>query len=134
VLKAKRQVALLSPAGRQRPPHDALAPTGRGAAQCREALKAYFAGLKLGLLDKRLAGLAEDWRRQDAQVRRLDGAARHAAREEAELKQNIADNGGDRLERLAAEIRKQDQDARRASARRNATPNWCAPSATSRRR
>jgi uncharacterized protein YPO0396 len=64
--------------------------------------------------------LSDDWRRQDAQVRREE-AQRDAQRaREAELKQNIADNGGDRLERLAAEIRRLDQDcqARQRKAQR----------------
>jgi uncharacterized protein YPO0396 len=110
VLKAKRQVALLSPLVAHGNQHGALALQVEELRNCREALKAYFAGLKLGLLDKRIAGLAEDWRRQDAQVRRGEAQCDTQRALEAELKQNIADNGGDRLERLAAEIRRLDQD------------------------
>jgi uncharacterized protein YPO0396 len=122
VLKAKRQVALLSPLVANGEQHGALALQVEELRNCREALKAYFAGLKLGLLDKRIAGLAEDWRRQDAQVRRGEAQCDTQRALEAELKQNIADNGGDRLERLAAEIRRLDQDcqARQRKAQRYA--------------
>jgi uncharacterized protein YPO0396 len=122
VLKAKRQVALLSPLVANGNQHGALALQVEELRNCREALKAYFAGLKLGLLDKRIAGLAEDWRRQDAQVRRGEAQCDTQRALEAELKQNIADNGGDRLERLAAEIRRLDQDCqgRRRKAQRYA--------------
>jgi uncharacterized protein YPO0396 len=122
VLKAKRQVALLSPLVANGNQHAALAVQVEELRNCREALTAYFASLKLGLLDKRLAGLAEDWRRQDAQVRRSEGQRDTQRAQEAELKQNIADNGGDRLERLAAEIRRLDQDcqARQRKAQRYA--------------
>ena len=84
---------------------------------CREALKPYFAGLKLALLDKRIAGLADEWRRQDTQLKRYEERRDGQRGEEAELKRNIADNGGDRLDRLASEIRRKDQE-RQARARR----------------
>ncbi len=97
MLKAKRQVALLSPLVANGQQHAALALQVEELRKCREALTAYFASLKLGLLDKRLAGLAEDWRRQDAQVRRAETQRDTQRASKAELKQNIADNGGDRL-------------------------------------
>ncbi|WP_291988864.1 ATP-binding protein [Candidatus Accumulibacter sp. ACC007] len=106
VLKAKRQVALLSPLVTDGERHALLAAQIDELRACREALKAYFAGLKLGLLDKRLAGLAEDWRRQDAQLRRIDEQRLAQRAEEGELKRSIAENGGDRLERLAADIQR----------------------------
>jgi uncharacterized protein YPO0396 len=122
VLKAKRQVALLSPLVANGNQHAALALQVEELRNCREALTAYFASLKLGLLDKRLAGLADDWRRQDAQVRRSEAQRDTQRAQEAELKQHIADNGGDRLERLAAEIRRLENDcqARQRKAQRYA--------------
>jgi uncharacterized protein YPO0396 len=122
VLKAKRQVALLSPLVANSNQHAALALQVEELRNCREALTAYFASLKLGLLDKRLAGLADDWRRQDAQVRRSEAQRDTQRAQEAELKQHIADNGGDRLERLAAEIRRLENDcqARQRKAQRYA--------------
>ncbi|MEQ1667193.1 MAG: ATP-binding protein, partial [Sulfuriferula sp.] len=104
VLKAKRQVELLTPLVADSERYTVLSTTIEAHRANREALRAYFARLKLGLLDKRNANLADDWRRQDMQVQQ------HAERrgalqiQESELKRSIADNGGDRLEHLQAEI------------------------------
>ncbi|WP_131110141.1 ATP-binding protein [Sulfuricystis thermophila] len=120
VLKAKQQVAMLTPLVADCKRHDELANEVNHLRQCREALRPYFASLKLGLLDKRLALLDEEWHKLDGQVRRLESVREQQARQVDELKQAIHDNGGDRLERLAAEIRKKEQlrDARKAKAER----------------
>lgn len=75
---------------------------------CRDSLRAHFAGLKLGLIDKRLGLLDEEWGRVDAQVHKLDTTHEAQGQQLDELKQAISDNGGDRLERLAAEIREKE--------------------------
>lgn len=120
VLKAKQQVAMLTPLVADCKRHDELANEVNHLRQCREALRPYFASLKLELLDKRLALLDEEWHKLDGQVRRLESVREQQARQVDELKQAIHDNGGDRLERLAAEIRKKEQlrDARKAKAER----------------
>ena len=110
VLKAKRQVELLTPLVADFDRHAELSERSEELRACREALRSYFALLKLGLLDKRIAGLVEEWERQDAQVRRLEELRDGQRGTEAELRQSIADNGGDRLERLEAEIRKKEQE------------------------
>ena len=113
VLKAKRQVELLAPLVDDSERHAALvAQTGKLRA-CRDALATWFAGLKLELLDKRIANLAIEAERQDAQVRRVE-AIRDAHRaDESELKRSIAENGGDRLERLGREIRQHEEERER---------------------
>ena len=114
VLKAKRQVDLLTPLVVDCDRHAELARHGEDLRACREALRPYFAGLKLGLLDKRIHSLTEEWQRQNAQVQRLDELRSTQRAEELELKRSIADNGGDRIERLAEEIRqKSDERDRR---------------------
>ncbi len=122
VLKAKRQVELLVPLVADCGRHAALGAQVEELRACREALRHWFAGLKLGLLEKRLAGLADEWTRQDTQQKRI-AERRDAQRAAAdELKRSIADNGGDRLERLAGEIAKkgQERDARERRAQRYA--------------
>ncbi|MDT8364559.1 MAG: ATP-binding protein [Nitrosomonas sp.] len=110
VLKAKRQVALLSPLVADCEQHASLNRYLEERRACREALKPYFAGLKLALLEKRLANLATEWAHQDALIKR--GEEQRDARRVAvdELKRSIAENGGDRLERLALEIRSKDHE------------------------
>lgn len=110
VLKAKRQVEMLAPLVADGDRHASLVVLVDEFRACRDALSSYFAGLKLGLLEKRVANLLEEWTRQDIQVKRVE-AQRDAQRVEvAELKRNIADNGGDRLERLTIEINKKEQE------------------------
>ncbi|MGZ5014987.1 MAG: ATP-binding protein [Methylobacter sp.] len=110
VLKAKRQVQLLTPLVADCGHHATLAAQVDELRACREALKAYFANLKLGLLEKRIGGLSDDWIKQDAQVKRIE-QLRDAQRIQAdELKRSIADNGGDRLERLTIDIRHKEQE------------------------
>lgn len=120
VLKAQRQVELLTPLVADCRRHGELVAEAENLRRCREGLRGHFAGLKLGLLDKRLGLLDEEWSRLDSQVRRLDAAREEQGRQVDELKQAISDNGGDRLERLAAEIRKKEQvrDTRQAKAAR----------------
>jgi uncharacterized protein YPO0396 len=118
VLKAKRQVALLTPLVADCDRHAELATGIDELRDCREALKPYFARLKLALLDKRIAALADDWARQDGQVARAEEKRSAQLAEESELKRGIAENGGDRLERLAEEIRR--LEAERQSRQRRA--------------
>ncbi len=122
VLKAKRQVELLTPLVSDCGRHSSLVSQVDELRACREALRPYFANMKLGLLEKRIASLADEWERQNTQVKRL-GEFRNAQRtEEDELKRSIADNGGDRLERLAVQIDKKNQErqARERKAQRYA--------------
>jgi uncharacterized protein YPO0396 len=113
VLKAKKQVEMLSPLVVDCKRHGSLVAQGEELRACREALRPYFAGLKLGLLDKRISALADEWTRQNAQVKRLKERCDNLRSDEGELKRNIADNGGDRLERLAGEIRRKEQERQR---------------------
>jgi len=120
VLKAQQQVELLTPLVADCSRHSALVTEVESLRRCRDGLRAYFAGLKLGLLDKRLDLLDEEWGKVDGQVRRLKAAREEQSQQVDELKQAINHNGGDRLERLAAEVRKKEQlrDARKNKAGR----------------
>jgi uncharacterized protein YPO0396 len=104
VLKAKRQVALLTPLVADGERHALLVAQTEELRACREALKSYFAGLKLDLLDKRITLLAEDWQRQNQQVERLETERAAQRLQENGLRRSMADSGGDRLEQLGADI------------------------------
>lgn len=110
VLKAKRQVELLTPMVADCQRHSALTSEIEDLRQCRDGLRAHFASLKLALLDKRLANLNEEWGRLDGQVKRLDDRHENQRAAVDEIKGAIAENGGDRLERLAAEIKRKEQE------------------------
>ena len=122
ILKARRQIELLTPLVADCDRHTELANATEELRACREALRPYFAGLKLELLDKRIALLAEEWARQDARIHELTEHRDTQRAQAAELKHSIATNGGDRLERLAEEIRVKggERDARKKKAERYA--------------
>lgn len=115
VLKAQQQVELLTPLVADCKRHGELVSEVNHLRHCRDGLRAHFASLKLALLDKRLGLLDEEWQKVDGQVQRLDSTREEQGRQVDELKQAINANGGDRLERLAADIRKKEQlrDARK---------------------
>ncbi len=110
VVKAKRQVELLSPLVADCERHSMLISQVDDIRACREALRPYFADLTLGLLEKRIASLVDELGRQNTQVKRLEELRDAQRVSEGELKQSIADNGGDRIERLAADIRSKDAE------------------------
>lgn len=110
VQKAQRQVEMLKPLVVDCERHSHLASEVNDLRQCRDALSPHFAGLKITLLDTRMASLGKEWEGLDAQVRRLEGRRDEQRIEIDELKQAVAQNGGDRLERLAAEITRKDQE------------------------
>lgn len=105
VLKAKRQVEILAPLVSDCDRHAALITASEDLRLCREALRPYFAGEKLILIDKRLLERKGELERQEAKSKRLEELLGRQRVELDELKRNIAENGGDRLERLAVEIR-----------------------------
>jgi len=110
VLKAKRQVSLLAPLVADCERHNDLVVLSDELTACRDALKPFFASLKLQLLNKRITTLEDDWTRQNAQVLRLEEHKATQTIEERELRRSIAENGGDRLDRLADEIRKKETE------------------------
>ncbi|MEF3062971.1 SbcC/MukB-like Walker B domain-containing protein [Ralstonia solanacearum] len=110
VLKAKRQVLLLTPLVEDGHRHEALAAEIQGLREGREALRPYFARLKVVLLDRRLVLLTQDAQKLDAQIERLS-AERDTGREElGRIERALRDNGGDRLEQLATEIRRKEAE------------------------
>jgi uncharacterized protein YPO0396 len=106
VLKAKRQVDLLSPLVDDGARHQAMVAEIQSWRDARDQLRPYFARLEGDLLDRRLALLAEDATRLDAQIQRLDGQREAGRVEVGRLERALRDHGGDRLEELAAEIRR----------------------------
>ena len=110
VLRAKRQVDLLTPLVADGTRHQALVIEIQNWREARDQLRAYFARLKGELLDRRLALLADDAARLDAQIARLDAQRESARVDLARLERALRDNGGDRLEELAAEIRRLEQE------------------------
>jgi uncharacterized protein YPO0396 len=110
VLRAKRQVALLTPLVEDGRRHAALGTEIQGLRDGRDALRAYFSGLKVELLDRRLELMAQEAARLDAQIGRLTTQADTERTTVTDLERDLRSNGGDRLEQLAADIRRKEEE------------------------
>ncbi len=124
VLKAKNQVSLLSPLVADCAKHAEQAAHAAQLRTDRDTLRPYFAQLKVGLLDKRLDNLTQDWARQDRHIAREEEARSQLNSEKGNLKQQIADNGGNRLDQLAEDIRKQSAEREKCQSKAQRYGEW----------
>ncbi|TBU77574.1 ATP-dependent exonuclease SbcCD, C subunit-like protein [Pseudomonas daroniae] len=113
VLKAKRQIGLLQPLVESGQHHARESAEADSLVACREALTPWFAGLKAQLLDKRLANLAQDIARQHEQHAALQEHQRQGQARRDDLNRAIAQNGGDRLAAIEADIGRLDSERQR---------------------
>ena len=113
VLKAKRQIEMLGPLVADCDRHGQLIGAVAELRACREALKPWFCGFKLELLEKRLASLDEELERHQSAIQRLEEQRQARREQERELRRSIAEQGGDRIAALAAAIRRQEEEQER---------------------
>ncbi len=120
VLKAKQQVELLTPLVANCDRHAQLTDANIELRSNREALRPYFAQLKLDLLKLRITSLHEEQARQNTRITSLSQQQATHTANAGELRRSIAENGGDRLDRLAEDIRIKgvERDARKQKAER----------------
>jgi uncharacterized protein YPO0396 len=104
VLKAKRQIERLAPLAADCERHEKISQMRTRWRSCREGLSAYFASLKSDLVSKRLHNLREEENRLTPQIAHHDRVHQEYLGSRDKLKQAIAQNGGDRIERLKLEI------------------------------
>jgi uncharacterized protein YPO0396 len=108
VLKAKRQVQMLAPLVADCGQHQELTLAADNLRACRDALRPWFATLKLDLLDKRLSTLEDELNRHRVAIEGLRQQRRSQQEQERELRRSIAENGGDRIESIGLEIGRQE--------------------------
>jgi len=113
VLKAKRQIEMLGPLVADCDNHQIMAQRSEELRASRDCLRPWFASLKLELLDKRHTSLNEELSRHQIAIERLDGDRRTQRDRDRELRRTIAENGGDRIESIATEIRQHQQELER---------------------
>jgi len=114
VLKAKRQIELLTPLIEDGQRHGEISTRIQALRESRDALRLYFAGHKRELLARRLQLLAHDAARIDARINTLTTQRESVRTEHTQLERALRENGGDRLEQLAADIaRLEDTKAQR---------------------
>lgn len=106
VLKAKKQVTLLTPLVGDGQRHAELYGQIDGLRQDRDALRSYFARLKGGLLDRRIELLEQEVKKFDSSINRLREEQVSCRIAVTDLDRNLRENGGDRLEQLTSSIQR----------------------------
>ncbi|HLP40737.1 MAG TPA: ATP-binding protein, partial [Fibrobacteria bacterium] len=104
VLKAKAQIERLAPLVEDCDRHAELSTGILGLRACRESLRSWMAGLKGDLLARRIENLEGEAAKLQARLEGLTSRRDALSLERDEIKRSIAENGGDRLERLKTEI------------------------------
>ena len=117
VLKAKRQIELLTPLIERCDRYDSIAAKIRRYRRCYDALEPYFAGLKLELLTTHIASDVEAQTREAAKIARCKSTLNSLRDKEGDLTSAIAKSGGDRLNQLDSQIRKMSSDRERRMTR-----------------
>ncbi|MFZ9034915.1 MAG: ATP-binding protein [Francisellaceae bacterium] len=105
VLKAKHQIELLTPLTQDCQNHESLRQQANQLRDLRGALKTYYSNKKNELIKKRLENFALDLKRLTARIDRLSTQTQETRLQETALKQEIAQSGGDRIERLKQDMR-----------------------------
>lgn len=114
VLKAQHQVALLTPLVADCDRHAQVQAHIDTQRASRDALRGHFAGLKLALLDERIAQLTDTLASDHTKVQVLETDKARQQTQERELRVAIAQSGGDRIAQLEeAMARSQAESARR---------------------
>lgn len=117
VLKAKRQVEHLTPLVQDLDKHAEVSTECEHWRVCRDGLRVHFAGLKAELLAKRLGKLQDEQQRLELRIQEIDGQRSQQQAQRDDLKGAIADNGGDRLERLKVDIKTLSEQKKRCMQR-----------------
>lgn len=120
VVKARQQIDKLRPLVADTERHEGLTAEVEELRECREALETWFAGIKADLLRTRLRRIEAEQAQVNGLLKRLEQDYRYHVEQCDQLKQAIAQHGGDRLEQLTRDIEKAraDQKRRRSDAER----------------
>jgi uncharacterized protein YPO0396 len=104
VIKARNQIERLTPLVDDCKRHVTVTEQRNELRDCREALGPFFSFHKRVLLKRRLRILSDEHDRLSAKIKTLDLKRREQMGERDDLKRAIAENGGDRLERIRSDI------------------------------
>jgi len=117
VLKARCQIDLLTPLINDCDMHQQQTQIVAELRQCRDSLKVYFSSRKYTLLAQRIDKLIIELEKHHNKVKRLSDVYQQQVGQQAELKQQIAQNGGDRIERIKHDILQKEQSLKQRRAK-----------------
>jgi len=104
VLKARDQIQRLSPISEDIDKHAKAEQDNAQWRFCRNGLEYYFTDIKTDLLKDRLSKLTVNCEKYLARIEKLTHQRTDQQAERDRIKQAIAENGGDRLERIKTDI------------------------------
>jgi uncharacterized protein YPO0396 len=110
VLKAKDQIEQLTPVAEDGRRYQDLSASIEELRRCREALVAYFAHHKAGLLETQIQKLEVETQKIAHLMESLREEIGQLRRQESELKTSIDESGGRRLQMLEQEIAAQEKE------------------------
>lgn len=110
VIKAEGQIARLTPLVQNCRSHELLIASVAESERLREALAAWIAQHKHGLLEEMITRLNLEILRMEDEARQQQTAIDHYHEQQSELKQAIADNGGRRIEEIAGLVSQLEKD------------------------
>ena len=113
VLKAKRQVEMLKPLVADCDRHQTLTREVKELKACYNALQPWFAALKIKLLEKHLISLENELTGHHAAIQSLENLRNEQLLQEREIRRSISENGGDRIDKIEAEIRHKSEELKR---------------------
>ena len=118
VVDARARIEALEPLVADAEAHAGLATEVDGLRAARDALEPWYAGIKVERLGERLEKLDGELARARSKVARREAERRDLSDRRDELKQAIAEHGGDRIESLVRQIEAQaeERDTRRRRA------------------
>ena len=126
VLKAKRQIELLLPLSEDCRRHAKIDAEVGSLTSCRGALHGFFAAQKIDRLDSRIESRARELARGDDRMHTAESRLRDLRQDEVKLHSSIDVSGGRRLQELAHEITRLDEERRRKQSAADAYRTHCA--------
>jgi uncharacterized protein YPO0396 len=125
VIKAEAQIARLTPLVGNCRSHEVLLASVTESERLREALAAWIAQRKLGLLAEMIARFNLDILRMEDEARQQQAAIGLHHDQQSKLKQAIADNGGRRIEEIATLILQLEKERDRRKSAYDEYANAC---------
>jgi len=125
VLKARRQVEMLTPIATETERFRLLEAEISGLKQAREALYAFFAGQKADLLERRIRTRKTAYDKMEASILSIRAKLETLRSEQRQLERAISENGGRRLEELTELIDKLTSDRKRIAAKAELYMRYC---------
>jgi len=127
VLKAKDQLAQLQPMLSEYQKHQGLTQQHTDKSRCRDALDAFFAQHKVSLLEESLLKRDLALEKQQRRLFKQQADLQEARQQQHQLQQSIDDNGGQRLDEIAIEVRRFETEQQQKKQQAQRYQAFCQP-------